>query len=419
MRIALVVHKFPPPSLGGTEVYTQSLARELAARGHQVAVFYRAESPGATAAGQEWEQREGFRALRVWRGFDLATASPVAKYLDTFANRDIASRFDAFLDEVRPDLVHLQHVMWLSYRLIHAVKARRLPSLLTLHDYWFVCANSQLVWPDHRTCQGKLGGLHCARCALAQTRLPGSGLLRPLVAPAFWVRDYLIRRAAFAADRWVAPSRFLIARYVQAGFPAERFTFLENGIDVRDTPSCPRQEKTGGPLRFIYLGSLAWQKGVHVVVEAFRGVPASRATLAVYGDTSTFPDYAQSLAALADSANTVLKGLLPRDAVGQVLAETDALVVPSLWYENSPLVIQEAFAAGVPVVASNIGALSEKVRPGVDGWLCPPGDVQAWHKTLLRLAEHPDEVDRMAAGVQPPMNLQDHVTRLEELYAQD
>ena len=62
--------------------------------------------------------------------------------------------------------------------------------------------------------------------------------------------------------------------------------------------------------------------------------------------------------------------------------------------------------------------MSEKVRPGVDGWLCPPGDVQAWHKTLLRLAEHPDEVDRTAAGVQPPMNLQDHVTRLEELYAQ-
>mgnify|MGYP001167431608 CR=1 FL=1 len=418
MRIALVVHKFPPASLGGTEVYTQSLAQELATRGHQVAVFFRCEPPGASAPGQEWEWREGFRALRVWRGFDPVAASPVAKYFDTFANRDIESRFDAFLDEFKPDLVHFQHVMWLSHRLIHAVKARGLPSLLTLHDYWFVCANSQLVWPDHRTCQGKLGDLNCARCALAQTRLPGSTFLRPLVAPAFWVRDYLVRRAAFGVDHWLAPSRFLISRYVREGFPAKRFTFLENGIDVRDVQSHPRQEKTGGPLRFTYLGSLAWQKGVHVVVEAFRGIPAARATLAVYGDPSTFPDYARSISTLADPANTVLKGVLPRDAVGHALAGTDVLVVPSVWYENSPLVIQEAFAAGVPVVASNIGALSEKVRPGVDGWLCPPGDAQAWHKTLLRLAEDPEEVTRVRAGVQPPMSLQDHVTRLEELYVQ-
>lgn len=418
MRIALVVHKFPPASLGGTEVYAQNLARELAERGHQVAVFFRCEPPGARAPGQEWEQREGFRALRVWRGFDLATASPVAKFFDTFANRDIESRFETFLDEFRPDLVHFQHVMWLSYRLIHTVQARKLPSLLTLHDYWFICANSQLVWPDHRTCGGKLGGLNCARCALAQIRLPGSALLRPLVAPAFWVRDSLVRSAALAADRWVAPSQFLISRYVQEGFPAERFTFLDNGIDVKGLQSQACQERSGGPLRFTYLGSLAWQKGIHVVVQAFRGIPPSQATLTVYGDPSTFPDYARSLAATADPANTRLQGVLQRQDVGRVLAQTDVLVVPSLWYENSPLVIQEAFAAGVPVIASNIGALTEKIRPGVDGWLCPPADVQAWHETLFHLAEHPEEVAHVRIGVRPPLTLQQHVTRLEELYAQ-
>ena len=417
MRIALVVHKFPPSSLGGTEVYTQNLAGELAARGHQVAVFYRAELTGVATPGQEWEQREGFRALRVWRGFDLATASPIAKYVDTFHNQDIAARFERFLDEVRPDLVHFQHVMWLSYLMIHAVKAHKLPSLLTLHDYWFLCANSQLVWPDQRTCEGKQMGLNCARCALAQARLPGSALLRPLVAPAFWVRDALVRGAAFDADRWVAPSRFLISRYVREGFPAARFTCLENGIDVKGIQSHAQQPNAGGPLRFTYLGSLAWQKGVHIAIEAMRGIPASQATLTVYGDQATFPDYARSLAASADSSNTQLRGPLPRDAVGPALAQTDVLVVPSLWYENSPLVVQEAFAAGVPVVASDIGALAEKVRHDVDGWLCPPGDVKSWHETLQRLSEHPDEVARICSGVQPPLTLQEHVTRLEELYA--
>jgi glycosyltransferase involved in cell wall biosynthesis len=418
MRIALVVHKFPPSSLGGTEVYTQNLARELVRRGHQVAVFFRAEPPGAWAPGQEWEDREGFRALRVWRGFDMATASPIAKYRDTFYNPDLDARFASFLGEVKPDLVHFQHVMWLSYRMIHAVRARQLPSLLTLHDYWFLCANSQLVWPDHRTCQGKLAGLNCARCALAQTRLPGSTFLRPLVAPAFWIRDALIRSAAFAADHWVAPSQFLISRYVQAGFPAERFTYLENGVDLKAIGTDARPPCPAGPLRFTYLGSLAWQKGVDVVVKAMRGIPPSQASLTVYGDPSTFPDYAQSIAESADPTNTEIGGILPRDAVGQALAQTDVLVVPSLWYENSPLVIQEAFAAGVPVVASDIGALAEKVRPGVDGWLCAPGDIKAWHENLQRLAEHPDEVARVRSGVRPPLTLQEHVTRLEELYAQ-
>lgn len=418
MRIALVVHKFPPSSLGGTEVYSQNLAHELAARGHQVAVFYRAEQPGPRAPGQEWEERDGYRALRVWRGFDLATASPIAKYKDTFYNTDLHSQFRAFLEGFRPDLVHFQHVMWLDYRMIDSVKVRKLPSLLTFHDYWFICANSQLVWPDQRTCDGKLAGLNCARCAVAQAHLPASALLRPLVAPAFWIRDSLVRGAAFAADHWVAPSRFLIARYVQQGFPAERFTFLENGVDVRSIQRNARQSDATGPLRFTYLGSLAHQKGVHVLVDAFRGIPSSIATLSIYGDPSIFPNYARSLAGAADPANTKLLGVLQRQDVGRVLAQTDVLVVPSLWYENSPLVIQEAFAAGVPVVASNIGALAEKVRPGVDGLLCPPGDVEAWRETVQRLAEHPNEIARLRSGIQSPLTFQEHVTRLEELYAQ-
>jgi glycosyltransferase involved in cell wall biosynthesis len=417
MRIALVVHKFPPSSLGGTEVYTQNLARELATRGHEVAVFFRAEPPGVTSSGREWEEREGFRALRVWRGFDLATASAPARFLDTFYNPDIEAAFERFLDEVQPELVHFQHVMWLSFRLIAMARRRKLPTLLTLHDYWFLCANSQLIWPDHRTCQGKNGGLNCARCALEQVHAPVVPLLQPLITPAFWVRDALVRRAAFSAERWIAPSHFLIQQYVKAGFPATRFTCLENGIDTSGLAFPERPPRPDGKLRVTYLGSLAWQKGVHVAVEAMHGISPSAARLQVYGDPAAFADYARLLQSGADSDNTTFHGALVHSEVGRVLAQTDVLVVPSLWYENSPLVIQEAFAAGVPVVASDIGALAEKVHPGIDGWLCPPGDVPAWREVLLRLAEHPEEVARARAGVKPPLTLREHVSRLEELYA--
>jgi len=418
MRIALVVHKFPPSSMGGTEVYTRGLAQELSRRGHQVFVFYRCEGADITGEQQVWEEREGFRACRISRGFNAQIASAPSLFLDTFYSPTIERAFGRFLDEVRPDLVHFQHVMWLSYRLLALARERGLPTLLTLHDYWFLCGNSQLIWPDAQICRGKALGWNCARCAMARVESPLTRLLHPGIAAAFVVRDALVRRAALHADRLIAPARWLIREYVNAGFPAERFTYLENGIDVERIRSYPRQPSLDGPLRFTYLGSLAWQKGVHILAEAFRGVPPEKAVLRVYGDPAVFPDYAASLHQVADPANTSFEGAVPNEEVGRVLANTDVAVVPSVWYENSPVAIQEAFAAGVPVLASRIGALPEKVRDGVDGWLCPAGDVTAWREAVVSLAEHPERVRQRLGSMPAPLTLQEHTDLLQDMYKQ-
>jgi glycosyltransferase involved in cell wall biosynthesis len=237
-----------------------------------------------------------------------------------------------------------------------------------------------------------------------------------VIAPAFQLRDALVRGAALRADRWIAPSHFLTEQYVKAGFPAERFVRLENGIDVERIRRYPHESSAGGAMRFTYLGSLAWQKGVHIVIQAFRGIPAEKAVLRIHGDPTVFPDYAASLKQLADPANTSLEGAVPNEEVGRVLAETDVLVVPSLWYENSPMVIQEAFAAGVPVLAAQLGALSEKVRHNVDGWLCPAGDVAAWREAILSLAEHPERVKQWRDRVPVPLTVQEHATLLQDIY---
>jgi glycosyltransferase involved in cell wall biosynthesis len=415
MRIALVVHKFPPSSMGGTENYTLNLAQELARHGHQVSVFYRAEPP---VAGQQmiWEDRQGFQACRVSRGFEVKTASAPAKFLDTFYSREIERAFARFLDQSRPDLVHFQHVMWLSYRLIAMAKQRGLPALLTLHDYWFLCANSQLIWPDAQVCQGKAWDLNCARCALAQAHWPGGNLLRPVIAPAFRLRDALVRGAALRADRWIAPSHFLIEQYVKAGFPAERCVYLENGIDVERIQRYPHQPSAGGAMRFTYLGSLAWQKGVHIVVQAFRGIPAEKAVLRIYGDPAVFPDYAASLQQMADPDNTSFAGAVPNEEVGRVLAETDVLIVPSLWYENSPMVIQEASVAGVPVMASRIGALIEKLQCRTDGILCAPGEVENWRESLLSVIQRAPQMENLRDVSPCSVPIQVHTSSLENIY---
>lgn len=387
MRIALVVHKFPPVSVGGTEIYTQNLARELSAQGHEVMVFSRRFGANSAETELVWEERPGFQVAWVSRAFDPGSAPPWSQFLDTFFNPDVEDAFQQFLDIAQPDVIHFQHVMLLSYRLVRLAKQRGIPALLTLHDYWFICSNSQLIWPDSQICKGKALGMNCARCALTN-RIASPVLrtaLRPPAAVLLQLRDTLVRRAVLQADTVIAPSHFLIDRYVEEGLPPERFICLENGIDLEHIQRYDHRPAEDGRVRFTYLGSLAWQKGVHILVEAFRDIPAGEARLRIYGPPDVFPDYSARLRELANPANTSFEGQVPNEEVGQVLAETDVLVVPSLWYENSPVVIQEARAAGVPVIASNLGALPEKV--GDSGWLFSPGSVEELRDHLKNVVE--------------------------------
>lgn len=416
MHIALVVHKFPPASVGGTEIYTLNLARELSRRGHSVFVFYRDDKASYGKSEMAWEERGDFVACRVSRAYSSRSASLLAQFLDTFFNPDIERFFERFLGEAQPDILHFQHLMSLSYRLIAQAQRRSLPAVLTLHDYWFICSNSQLIWPDARICQGKALGLNCARCALARVRSPWVRPLRPIAVPFLFIRDALVRRSAMMADRLIAPSRFLIEQYVRAGFPSDRFVYLENGVDVERIRKHPRRPSVDGRVRFTYLGALAWQKGVHVVVEAFRSIPAEKAVLRIYGDPTVFPEYAAYLRQRANPTNTSFEGPIPNEEVGRVLAETDVVVVPSLWYENSPVVIQEAFAAGVPVIASDLGALAEKVQPGKNGWRCPPGDIGAWQACLLSILERSSPREGLWIESTPVQSMVEHVAHLEEIY---
>ena len=417
MRILLVSHKYPPYALGGVEVYTYHLARALGAR-HKVAVFFRHDDREGPSFVEHDGDDDGVLMRRVSCSPTGLGASVPGEFFDTFLNRQIEDSFSWFVAQFQPDVIHIQHVMALSARLLHLARCANLPVLLTLHDYWFICGNSQLIWPDAQICQGKAWGMNCVRCAAA-ARFPSAvaAWLRPALAPLFVYRDWVVKGAALQATRFVSPSRFLIGQYAAAGFPEERFTYLENGIPLAHIRRVAWRP-SDGPLRVTFLGSLAWQKGVHVLVEAFNCLPTGVARLRIWGDPTVFPDYGDHLGHVLDHPDAQLMGRIANERVGEILADSDVMVVPSLWYENSPVVIQEARAAGVPVVASGHGALAEKVRHGVDGLLFPPGDVAALRGTLQRLVDEPELLPRLREGVSPPAGIREHVAQLETLYQQ-
>jgi glycosyltransferase involved in cell wall biosynthesis len=421
MRILLVSHKFPPHALGGVEVYTHNLAQALLAR-HQVSVFYRHDDPPGRGVVSDPpfveldEHVGGVQTRRVSCRPQGIGASVVGQFWGTFLNRQIEAGFARYLRQVQPDLIHIQHVMALSAQLLQLARQSGAPVVLTLHDYWFICGNSQLIWPDAQVCRGKAWGMNCVRCAAA-ARFPSPAvrLLRPGLAPLFLYRDRVTRQAALQAQVLISPSRFLIEQYTQAGFPRDRFVHLENAVPVgriRRIPWRPR----AGPLRVTYLGALAWQKGVHLLAEAFEGLPPAGARLQIWGNPAAFPDYAGRVRALLADPDAQFKGTIANERVGEVLADSDVVVVPSLWYENSPVVIQEARAAGVPVIASGHGAMAEKVRHEVDGLLFTPGSAAALRQAIQRLIDDPDLLARLRQSPQPPMDLPDHVQQLEAVY---
>lgn len=172
----------------------------------------------------------------------------------------------------------------------------------------------------------------------------------------------------------------------------------------------------GTPLRLLYLGSIAHIKGIHTLVNALRLVQGA-VELWIAGNLATDPAYAQQLQAQAPPQVTFL-GPLTRSQVWQTLAQVDMLLAPSLSYETYCFAAREAFAAGVPVLAADIGALSEVVENNVNGLLLPPGDVAAWQAAIQRCVDQPQLLYEFRRHIPQPITVAQHVDQVEMLYRQ-
>lgn len=398
LRILQVAHGFPPSSLAGAEVFAHGLSRALAERGHRVAVFHRVADPDRPEMARERAEVDGLPVLRVNNTF-----RDCDRFERTYRNDVIDRMFDEFLDEERPDVVQFHHVTCLSTNLIARAGRRGIPVVYTLHDYWLICQRGQFLKRDLSVCPGQ-EDTECVRCLAWQLNLGGSrsrltGALKR-AAPgversAAWKRllkgTYNLGARLFlrspdearalvrarmehvvemcgAVDRFLAPSRFLRDRFVEFGIPEERIDLAPYGFDT-SFYAVPRRVPDGR-IRFGYLGTWIPPKGLHVLIEAFNGIVDERASLHIFGHAVPYEEHEDYAARLRDAVRSPrihLEGRYDNRGVGRILAGLDALVVPSIWYENAPLTIQEAFLAGVPVITSDLGGMRELVRDGENG----------------------------------------------------
>ena len=445
MRIAHVIHAFPPFSRAGCENYVEALAREQLRR-HEVVVFHRVSDPERP----EYEVSEGrageIPVVRVNRTF-----RDMKSFRDTYRSDAVAAAFGAFLERFRPDAVHFHHTTCLSTTCVHEAHRRGIPVVYTLHDFWLLCPRGQLVRRDLSLCERHTDA-DCVRCMAWQLRVRGgharvralferASRLARLRLPKELYRRFASRpfaredealgeireRTAHVletcalVDRFVSPSRFAKARHVEFGVDADKITVADNGFDLsRARREVPAPRAASEPLRVAYLGTWIPTKGVHVLVEAFREIDPEVARLDVHGYAPPydgFDDYEGHLRRLAGGAQHVrFHGAYAPEDVPALLAQADVLVVPSIWYENSPLTLHEARIAGVPVVASAHGGLLELVEHEVDGLVFQPGSAAALRVALERLAGDRALLERLRLCIPPVQEIGGHARELEAIY---
>lgn len=449
MRILHALHFFLPKHFGGTEVYTLRLARAQALR-HEVALFY----------SEKIHSQRNYELLkRRVEGLDCRVVVNNLLYPDftaTYDNPAIEERFDRVLSDFRPDVVHVQHLMLLSLGLIERAKRRGARVVITLQDFWLWCARmGQMLDHSGALCPGpspercstcladfpftqKRGAEHAFRGIELVHRMFGVDLsplvdqvrgFRPLLArkpaprrPGLPIAPaLLLRRAQQAArllelvDHVIAPSKMLHDYARSNGVPASRLAHLKYGVD-QAARAPDRRYAPEGVVRFAFLGTPVPHKGVHVLIDAFRAAGIESAELAIFGSGSTDPAYFADLRHRAQGLRVRFAGAVKNAEVPAVLEQVDALVVPSLWLENWPLVVQEARLARVPVIASRIGGLGEGVRDGVDGLHFEAGDAAGLATALRRVAADPSCLAKFALQAELPPPMAEHERSLETIY---
>jgi glycosyltransferase involved in cell wall biosynthesis len=407
VRILNLVHQYLPERVGGTELYTQAIAGELATRGHEIGLLYRSDRLASGLAARE----DG--GVRVWSA-SAGPLSPLRRFLATYRNPVLQGAFEQVLDRFRPDVVHVQHLMGWPAGLASELLKRGIPYIITLWDFWWRCANAQLLTNySGEICDGPNHLFsNCARCAIARAGHPRLYPAVPPLAPLMAQRNRALSSVVAGAARLVAPTEFVRQWYTERGLPVDRLVTLPPALAY--SSALPPQP-TPRPFRVIYIGGLSEQKGVHALIEAFNDV-AGDAELVIAGDDTADPAYSSRLRALAGQ-NVRFLGRLDRAGVWRALSEADLVAVPTLWYETYSFIISEAFAAGLPVLASRLGPIADRVRDGVDGLLLPPGDVPAWRAALRSLVHSPERLAILTRGVEPPQTLEQHADDLETLFA--
>jgi glycosyltransferase involved in cell wall biosynthesis len=400
MRVLVVSHAHPSFSLGGAEIASYNLHKGLQAHdGVDTHFLARVGAPTPRHAGT------ALMSLRQQGGELLYYAEDYDHFLiSNRATEEIERDFVRALRDLKPDVVHFHHFIGLGLECIFAVRDTLPDALIvvTFHEYLAICNHhGQMVKTGAFKLCYRASPTDCNACF-------------PDISPArFLARETFIKGVLGLVDHYISPSRFLAERYHAWGLPGERFSVIENGIDVPEVaPPRPLPEPTARRSRFAYFGQLTPYKGADVLIDAVTRIPdavwGEDSILLVYGgNLERQPQaYQDKFAKLVESAGRRVRfcGAFQNHEMPNLMRSVDWVVMPSVWWENSPIVIQEAFFHGRPILSSNLGGMAEKIIDEVNGLHFRSGSPEDLVDCMTRALSEPDLWSRLRGGITPPLN---------------
>jgi len=451
MKILYVIHYYLPRHQAGTELYTQALARKFKEEGHRVWIFTSEDQ-----AQPGWElKKDEYEGIEVFRIYH----SGARDFRSTYQREEFDRIFARVLEQIQPEVVHFQHLLRLSLGFIAEAKKRNMPSLMTLADYWLICPAIIMLKPEDQPCASPEQGRACVRCAHSLSgmipnllwQMPGvfqraseralayAHQIKRQLPPGWveWLREVLGKKAEqekksrLLSQRWeemkkavsqldliISPSRFLQEMMISSGMvPEEKIIYSDYGFESRGFLPRDRFKSPGEPLILGFIGTLVRHKGVHILIQALKYLEGENLELRIYGSLEEFPGYVRWLKKLADKDKRIKwMGRAEHSQVPEVLKEIDLLVVPSLWYENSPLTIHEGFLARLPVLASNLGGMKELVREGRGGMLFEANNPKNLAEKIRMFIKNPELIPCLKCGTPPVKTIEQNYKELLQLY---
>ncbi len=394
MKILVIAHGHPDFSVGGAELAAYNLYSALKDRPEvqEITFLARTDHPSISPGAIGLKRRNEY----LWRQdmsdwFRLRSAYPAA----------IHTTFRDFLRAKQPDVVYVHHFANIGIEILRELR-QTLPDAfiaLTLHEYMAICQRS-----------GQMVKNQTQRLCYRETIEDCNLCFPEHSVQDFWLRKHFLQKHFEAADMFISPSEFLRQRYIEWGIPSEYITVIENG-----QPSFSRIAETikrDRRNRFGFFGQVTEYKGVDLLLNAMHMMrPQTRKSMLVEIHGANLENQKEALRELVEKLRVPLiaegslrwVGPYEPQELHRRMSKVDWVVVPSIWWENSPMVIQEAFCCGRPVICSGIGGMAEKVRDGIDGLHFEARNPTDLADVLTRAATTDGLWDTLAANIRQPM----------------
>ncbi len=354
-----------------------NLSSQIKTNGHEVKVIthsFRPDSYFDQTYGHIMYREFHYKDIPIIAYKHMNNPGPQVLY-QSLEDTGLTGFADMILQKEQPDLVHVAHPIRMS-EFIHVSIKRNIPYIITLTDYFLICPKGILMTSAGVPCFGAEQGEAC------KTSCP------ELNTDFVKYRYNQSKNILLSAKKLIAPS-FYLASIFKKEYPEISIEVIPYGVDQENFIQNKTVYRKHQHLTFCYAGSHYTHKGLHVLTEAFLSSKINKSKLKIYGSgkDSFYNDQLRKSA--SKNKNIEFCGVYSETDIGHIFSSVDVLIVPSIWHENCPFVIYEALACGLPVIASDVGGITEIIDHGRNGFIFPRGNSEKLTKLIKKLNHHP------------------------------